>query len=209
MLDLNIKPSSPSGAAQSATEDRPLSIASAIWSTIRTGGEQIHNAVMGPGIPSASPSATIVPKQPQAVETNTGDIDGVHSSEVNVSRADDSKVETEPIGRTWRRYMFPPKYDDEIYITHLRLEEGRALLLTYNYIAMTRYVALKIEWEVQMKDVKIITKEKSGIEIQLRSDKEGPKIAIEDRSKRDGLWTKIAVAVQAYNEMNYLNSNKK
>jgi hypothetical protein len=207
MLDLNIKPSSPSGAAQSATEDPPLSIASAIWSTIRTGGEQIHNAFMGPGIPSASPSATIVPKQPQAVEMDTSD--GVHSSEVNVSRADDSEVETEPIRRTWRRYMFPPKYNDEICITHLMLEESRALLLTYNYIAMTRYVTSKIEWEVQMKDVKIITKEKSGIEIQLRSDKEGPKIAIEDRSKRDGLWTKIAVAVQAYNEMNYLNSNKK
>jgi hypothetical protein len=74
---------------------------------------------------------------------------------------------------------------------------------------MTRYVTLKIEWEVQMKDVKIITKEKSGIEIQLRSDKEGPKIAIEDRSKRDELWTKIAVAVQAYNETHYPNLHKK
>jgi hypothetical protein len=207
MLDLNIKPSSPSGAAQSATEDPPLSIASAIWSTIRTSGEQIHNAFMGPGIPSASPSATIVPKQPQAVETNTGD--GVHSSEVNVLRADDSKVETEPIGRTWRRYMFPPKYDDEICITHLALEEGRELLLTYNYIVMMKYVSSNIEWEVQMKDVKIITKEKSGIEIQLRSKKEGPKIAIDDRSKRDALWTRISVAVQAYNELHYPDLHKK
>jgi vacuolar protein sorting-associated protein 13A/C len=73
-------------------------------------------------------------------------------------------------------------------------------MLTYNYILLVRTKRLTTEWDVPLKDIATISKERTGMGISLKGGTNGPFIPVGDEGSRNWFYGQIAVAVNAYNE---------
>ncbi|KAF2460623.1 hypothetical protein BDY21DRAFT_279898 [Lineolata rhizophorae] len=107
----------------------------------------------------------------------------------------------EALGQFWLKTLDNGKYFNEDYIAHLELP-GRDMLvmLTYNGIMLVRTKRLSTEWNVPLKDIQTISKERTGMSISLKGGANGPFIPVQDESSRNWLYKQVAVAVNAYND---------
>ncbi|KAK4623994.1 Vacuolar protein sorting-associated protein 13 [Fulvia fulva] len=135
----------------------------------------------------------------------------------------------EALGQFWLRTLDNGKYFNEQYIAHLELNSGsqgnlssptcpsspsgsggaRAaqqaeasmlVMITYNAIMLVRAKRLTSEWEVPLKDIQTISKERTGMSIILKGGTNGPFVPIADEQSRNWLYKQVAVAVNAYND---------
>jgi len=107
----------------------------------------------------------------------------------------------EALGQFWLKTLDNGKYFNEDYIAHLELQNKEMLvMLTYNGVMMVRTKKLTTEWEVLLKDVQTISKERTGLGISLKGGSQGPFVPIGDEGSRNWFYRQIAVAVNAYND---------
>ncbi|KAH7083305.1 hypothetical protein BKA63DRAFT_599328 [Paraphoma chrysanthemicola] len=107
----------------------------------------------------------------------------------------------EALGQFWLKTLDNGKYFNEDYIAHLELQNKEMLvMLTYNGVMMVRTKKLTTEWEVLLKDVQTISKERTGLGIALKGGNQGPFVPIGDEGSRNWFYRQIAVAVNAYND---------
>jgi vacuolar protein sorting-associated protein 13A/C len=107
----------------------------------------------------------------------------------------------EALGQFWLKTLDNGKYFNEDYIAHLEIS-GRDMLvmLTYNGIMLVRTKKLQTEWDVPLKDIQTISKERTGMSITLKGGTNGPFIPVADESARNWFYRQVAVAVNAYND---------
>ncbi|KAL1588948.1 hypothetical protein WHR41_02547 [Cladosporium halotolerans] len=124
----------------------------------------------------------------------------------------------EALGQFWLKTLDNGKYFNENYIAHLELNSGSQgdrnaggnggrgaeasmlVMITYNSIMLVRAKKLTTEWDVPLKDVQTISKERTGMSIVLKGGTNGPFIPIADETSRNWLYRQVAVAVNAYND---------
>ncbi|KAM3417144.1 hypothetical protein BST61_g8719 [Cercospora zeina] len=130
----------------------------------------------------------------------------------------------EALGQFWLKTLDNGKYFNESYIAHLELNSGSQgdrsgtmsptsprsptaspeasmlVMITYNSIMLVRAKKLTSEWEVPLKDIQTISKERTGMSIVLKGGTNGPFIPIADEMSRNWLYKQVAVAVNAYND---------
>lgn len=106
----------------------------------------------------------------------------------------------EALGQSWLKQVDNGRYFDEDYIAHLELpREDMVVMVTYSRILLIRSRRLTTEWDVPLKDVQTIAKERTGISIVLRGGTNGPFIPIGEESGRGFLYKMVAVAVEEFN----------
>lgn len=130
----------------------------------------------------------------------------------------------EALGQFWLKTLDNGKYFNESYIAHLELNSGSQgdrsgamsptsprsptqtseasmlVMITYNAIMLVRAKKLTSEWEVPLKDIQTISKERTGMSIILKGGTNGPFIPIADEQSRNWLYRQVAIAVNAYND---------
>ncbi|KAF2754047.1 vacuolar protein sorting-associated protein 13 [Pseudovirgaria hyperparasitica] len=129
----------------------------------------------------------------------------------------------EALGQFWLKTLDNGKWFNEDYVAHLELgsslspsqsaqlpqsparrgPSGNAdmlVMLTYNTILLVRTKKLTTEWDVPLKDVATISKERTGISISLKGGTNGPFIPVQDEGSRNWFYGQVAVAVNAFNE---------
>jgi vacuolar protein sorting-associated protein 13A/C len=129
----------------------------------------------------------------------------------------------EALGQFWLKTLDNGKYFNENYIAHLELNSGSQgnmssptsptggawqqsseatmlVVITYNSIMLVRAKKLTSEWEVLLKDIQTISKERTGMSIVLKGGTNGPFIPIADEGSRNWLYRQVAIAVNAYND---------
>ncbi|KAL0934633.1 vacuolar protein sorting-associated protein vps13 [Colletotrichum truncatum] len=106
----------------------------------------------------------------------------------------------EALGQSWLKQVDNGKYFNENYIAHLELpREDMVVMVTYARILLIRSRRLTSEWDVPLKDVQTIAKERTGLSLTLRGGTNGPFIPIGDESGRAFLYKMVAVAVEEFN----------
>lgn len=106
----------------------------------------------------------------------------------------------EALGQFWLKQVDNGKYFDEQYIAHLELpREDMVVMITYSRILLIRSRRLTAEWDVPLRDVQTIAKERTGLSLTLRGGTNGPFIPIGEESGRTFLYRKVAVAVEEFN----------
>ncbi|CAO2655854.1 Nn.00g046570.m01.CDS01 [Neocucurbitaria sp. VM-36] len=112
-----------------------------------------------------------------------------------------SYSQREALGQFWLKTLDNGKYFNEDYIAHLELQDKEMLvMLTYNGVMMVRTKKLQTEWDVPLKDVQTISKERTGLGITLKGGTNGPFIPVGDEGSRNWFYRQVAVAVNAYND---------
>ncbi|RMZ73838.1 vacuolar sorting-associated vps13 [Pyrenophora seminiperda CCB06] len=107
----------------------------------------------------------------------------------------------EALGQFWLKTLDNGKYFNEDYIAHLELQNKEMLvMLTYNGLMMVRTKKLQTEWDVPLKDVQTISKERTGLGITLKGGTNGPFIPVSDEGSRNWFYRQVAVGVNAYND---------
>ncbi|KAL6708958.1 Vacuolar protein sorting-associated protein 13 [Coniothyrium glycines] len=107
----------------------------------------------------------------------------------------------EALGQFWLKTLDNGKYFNEDYLAHLELQNKEMLvMLTYNGVMLVRTKKLQTEWDVPLKDVQTISKERTGLGITLKGGTNGPFIPVGDESSRNWFYRQVAVAVNAYND---------
>ena len=130
-------------------------------------------------------------------------------------------AQREALGQFWLKTIDNGKYFNEHYIAHLELNSGSQgdkqqqgqsqgrsnqseasmlVMITYNAIMLVRAKKLTTEWEVSLKDIQTISKERTGMSIILKGGTNGPFIPIADETSRNWLYKQVAIAVNAYND---------
>lgn len=106
----------------------------------------------------------------------------------------------EALGQFWLKQVDNGKYFNESYIAHLELpREDMVVMVTFSRILLIRSRRLTTEWDVPLKDVQTIAKERTGLSLTLRGGTNGPFIPIGEESSRTFLYRMIAVAVEEFN----------
>ncbi|KAK0611747.1 hypothetical protein B0T14DRAFT_438947 [Immersiella caudata] len=106
----------------------------------------------------------------------------------------------EALGQSWLKQVDNGKYFDEQYIAHLELPtEDMVVMVTYARILLIRSRRLQTEWDVPLKDVQTIAKERTGLSLTLRGGTNGPFIPIGQESGRTFIYKMVAVAVEEFN----------
>ena len=106
----------------------------------------------------------------------------------------------EALGQSWLKQVDNGKYFDEQYIAHLELPtEDMVVMVTYAHILLIRSRRLQTEWDVPLKDVQTIAKERTGLSLTLRGGTNGPFIPIGQESGRTYFYKQVAVAVEEFN----------
>lgn len=108
----------------------------------------------------------------------------------------------EALGQFWLKTAENGRFFNEHYIAHLDLKSGgqeMLVMLTYDRIMLIRTQRLALEWEVPLKDIKRISKERTGMNFTLKNS-QGPFLPVSEESQRNFLYKQIEVAVIAYNE---------
>ncbi|KAH9886351.1 vacuolar protein sorting-associated protein 13 [Xylariomycetidae sp. FL2044] len=106
----------------------------------------------------------------------------------------------EALGQFWLKQVDNGKYFNEDYIAHLELpREDMVVMVTYSRILLIRSRRLTTEWDVPLKDVQTIAKERTGLSIILRGGTNGPFIPVGEESGRAFLYRMVAVAVEEFN----------
>ncbi|KAF2789276.1 vacuolar protein sorting-associated protein 13 [Melanomma pulvis-pyrius CBS 109.77] len=107
----------------------------------------------------------------------------------------------EALGQFWLKTLDNGKYFNEDYIAHLELQgKDMLVMLTYNGLMLVRTKKLQTEWDVPLKDVQTISKERTGMSITLKGGTNGPFIPVADEGSRNWFYRQVAVAVNAYND---------
>lgn len=107
----------------------------------------------------------------------------------------------EALGQFWLKQMENGKCFDEQYLAHLELpREDVVVMLTYSRIMMIKTKKLTSEWDVPLKDIATISKERTGLSLTLRGGTNGPFIPVAEESSRNFLYRKIAIAVEEFNK---------
>jgi vacuolar protein sorting-associated protein 13A/C len=107
----------------------------------------------------------------------------------------------EALGQFWLKQLDNGKYFNENYIAHLELpREDVVVMLTYTRIMLIKTKTLTTEWDVPLRDIRTISKERTGLSLALRGGTNGPFLPIQDEGSRNFLYGKIGVAVRCYNE---------
>ncbi|KAI9780763.1 MAG: hypothetical protein M1839_006551 [Geoglossum umbratile] len=106
----------------------------------------------------------------------------------------------EALGQFWLKQLDNGKYFDEHYLAHLELpREDVVVMLTYSRIMLIKSKKLTTEWDVPLKDIQTISKERTGLSLTLRGGTNGPFIPVQEESARNFLYGKIGVAVTSFN----------
>ncbi|KXH52336.1 hypothetical protein CNYM01_02152 [Colletotrichum nymphaeae SA-01] len=106
----------------------------------------------------------------------------------------------EALGQSWLKQVDNGKYFNENYIAHLELpREDMVVMVTYARILLIRSRRLTSEWDVPLKDVQTIAKERTGLSLTLRGGTNGPFLPVGDESGRAFLYKMVAVAVEEFN----------
>ncbi|ROW06980.1 hypothetical protein VMCG_04047 [Cytospora schulzeri] len=106
----------------------------------------------------------------------------------------------EALGQFWLKQIDNGKYFDENYIAHLELpREDMVVMVTYARILLIRSRRLTTEWDVPLKDVQTIAKERTGLSLTLRGGTNGPFIPIGEESGRTFIYKMVGVAVEEFN----------
>ncbi|KAJ4295319.1 Vacuolar protein sorting-associated protein 13 [Kalmusia sp. IMI 367209] len=112
-----------------------------------------------------------------------------------------SYSQREALGQFWLKTLDNGKYFNEDYIAHLEIQgKDMLVMLTYNGILMVRTKALKTEWDVPLKDIQTISKERTGMSITLKGGTNGPYVPVADEGSRNWFYRQVAVAANAYND---------
>lgn len=107
----------------------------------------------------------------------------------------------EALGQFWLKQLDNGKYFNEMYIAHLELpREDVVVMLTYSRIMLIKSKKLTSEWDVPLKDIQTISKERTGLSLTLRGGTNGPFIPVAEESSRNFLYRKIGVAVGEFNK---------
>jgi vacuolar protein sorting-associated protein 13A/C len=128
----------------------------------------------------------------------------------------------EALGQFWLKTLDNGKYFNEDYIAHLELQSGASsgvsqqtgnngrgdtqagtphlVMLTYNYIMLVQTKKLAREFEVLLKDIQTISKERTGISIVFNGGNNGPFIPVADEQSKNWLYKQVAIAVNSYND---------
>ncbi|KAH7149038.1 hypothetical protein B0J13DRAFT_620943 [Dactylonectria estremocensis] len=106
----------------------------------------------------------------------------------------------EALGQYWLKQVDNGKYFDEQYIGHLELpKEDMVVMVTYARILLIRSRRLTSEWDVPLKDIQTIAKERTGVSLSLRGGANGPFIPVGEGSERGFLYKMVGVAVEEFN----------
>ena len=106
----------------------------------------------------------------------------------------------EALGQYWLKQVDNGRYFDEQYIGHLELpKEDMVVMVTFARILLIRSKKLASEWDVPLKDVQTIAKERTGVSLSLRGGANGPFIPVGGGSERGFLYKMIGVAVEEFN----------
>ncbi|RSL40809.1 hypothetical protein CEP53_013138 [Fusarium sp. AF-6] len=106
----------------------------------------------------------------------------------------------EALGQYWLKQVDNGRYFDEQYIGHLELpKEDMVVMVTYARILLIRSRRLTSEWDVPLKDIQTIAKERTGVSLALRGGANGPFIPIGEGSERGFLYKMVGVAVEEFN----------
>lgn len=107
----------------------------------------------------------------------------------------------EALGQFWLKQLDSGKYFNEQYIAHLELpREDVVVMLTYSRIMLIKSKKLTSEWDVPLKEIQTISKERTGLSLTLRGGTNGPFIPVAEESSRNFLYRKIGVAVGEFNK---------
>ncbi|ORY77300.1 vacuolar protein sorting-associated protein vps13 [Protomyces lactucae-debilis] len=107
--------------------------------------------------------------------------------------------ENEALGLFWLHQLNNGKFQKENYLAHYNLTDGTMLLITYETIMLCKLKGFDVEWDISFSDLKTILMEKEGLKLILKGNQRGPLIPIQEESGRKFVYSKIKVAVQAYN----------
>ncbi|KAI1104805.1 vacuolar protein sorting-associated protein 13 [Jackrogersella minutella] len=106
----------------------------------------------------------------------------------------------EALGQSWLKQVDNGKYFNENYIAHLELpREDMVVMVTFSRILLIRSRRLTTEWDIPLKDVQTIAKERTGLSIVLRGGTNGPFIPVGEESQRAFLYRMVAIAVEEFN----------
>ena len=106
----------------------------------------------------------------------------------------------EALGQYWLKQVDNGRYFDEQYIGHLELpKEDMVVMVTFARILLIRSKKLASEWDVPLKDVQTIAKERTGVSLVLRGGANGPFIPVGGGSERGFLYKMVGVAVEEFN----------
>jgi vacuolar protein sorting-associated protein 13A/C len=107
----------------------------------------------------------------------------------------------EALGQFWLKTLDSGKYFNDDYIAHLEMAgKDMMVMLTYTRILLVRTKKLQTEWDIGLKEIQTISKERTGMSITLQGGNGGPFVPVSDEQARNWLYRQIAVAVNAYNE---------
>ncbi|KAF2471810.1 vacuolar protein sorting-associated protein 13 [Lindgomyces ingoldianus] len=107
----------------------------------------------------------------------------------------------EALGQFWLKTLDNGKYFNEDYIAHLELQgKEKLVMLTYNGIMLVRTKKLQMEWDVPLKDIQTISKERTGMSIVLKGGTNGPFVPVVEEGARNWFYKQVAVAVNAWND---------
>ncbi|KAI1371765.1 vacuolar protein sorting-associated protein 13 [Hypoxylon crocopeplum] len=142
----------------------------------------------------------------EGIRNTTTVFDGSELDRVRLTRfvAADGIVrpynQREALGQSWLKQVDNGKYFNENYIAHLELpREDMVVMVTFSRILLIRSRRLTTEWDIPLKDVQTISKERTGLSIILRGGTNGPFIPIGEESGRAFLYRMVAVAVEEFN----------
>lgn len=106
--------------------------------------------------------------------------------------------QAEALGLFWLRQLNSDRLSKEDYLAHYNVTDEVALIITYQTMILARTKNFVVEWDVPFTDLKTIALEKTGIQLILKGVR-GPFIPIEEDSGRKFVYSKIKIAVEAYN----------
>lgn len=142
----------------------------------------------------------------EGIRNTTTVFDGSELDRVRLARhvAADGIVrpysQREALGQSWLKQVDNGRYFDEAYIAHLELPtEDAVVVVTYARILLMRTRRMTAEWDVPLKDVQTIAKERTGLSLTLRGGTNGPFIPVGEESGRAFLYKMVAVAVEEFN----------
>ncbi|ODV90204.1 hypothetical protein CANCADRAFT_1934 [Tortispora caseinolytica NRRL Y-17796] len=112
-----------------------------------------------------------------------------------------SYSEREALGQCWLKLTNEGEFFNHDYIGHVNIQGGKAVIVSYEEIIMVSISKLRAEWIVCIKDLQKVVQERTGIELIVKREAQGPFIPLGDASSREYLYEKISDAVKEYNRL--------
>jgi vacuolar protein sorting-associated protein 13A/C len=107
----------------------------------------------------------------------------------------------EALGQFWLKQLDNGKYFHEEYLAHLELpREDVAVMITYSRIMLIKSKRLTSEWDIPLREIQTIAKERGGLTVTLKGGTNGPFIPVSDEGGRSWLYSQVGIAVRAFNE---------